>query len=199
MQSQQAPSFIKTKASQELNVIDESPAGRFKRVAMEAEKIQDEMQIVMMGMSLSFGENVAKITSKAIEENDTLPIVEIAKMQKRLENTKKTLATITKQINKELDASRKYALPEALEQHGLEGGKVKGLGTISLRSDLYVSKKVETSPDDLAAWLIDHEYDEIVNTSVSPSGLKKLCKEINHDDLEKMLNITPYDYTVITK
>jgi hypothetical protein len=88
-----------------------------------------------------------------------------------------------------------------MEKTGIESAKVKGIGKISVRPELYASIKKDMK-DEAFAWLAANGYGDIVHPGVNSSTLKSSLKECISSGLElpdNLFNVTPYELAVITK
>ena len=104
-------------------------------------------------------------------------------------------------LQKEFDELRKVALPDAMEDAGLESVRITGVGTVSLRTDAYASI---VSGQTAAAyqWLAENGHEDLVKEYVQPSTLKAFLKEqnVNGEILpEELFKFSPYTYASITK
>ena len=122
---------------------------------------------------------------------------QMAQVKAELEAQKKATTVLQKQF----DELRKVELPEAMEEAGLERVTIKGLGTVSLRTDAYASIKAGKTPD-AYQWLSENGHSALVKEYVQPSTLKAFLKEqFGNGELlpEEFFNFNPYTYASITK
>ena len=93
-----------------------------------------------------------------------------------------------------------HVVPARMEEEGEEGKKLKDVGRVELRSNMWTSTKDAAA---LRRWLEEHDLGDIVVPSVNGSTLKALLKEMieRGQDIpdESIVEITPYTRAVIVK
>ena len=99
------------------------------------------------------------------------------------------------------DLIRFYLLPDLMEEEGIEGIKVAGVGRVNLQGDMWVSTRKGSSLE-LIQWLKDNGFEDIPKEGVNASTLKAWVKEqklAGSEIPEELLNITPFTRASITK
>lgn len=112
-----------------------------------------------------------------------------------------TLKSILATHQKNWDELRKKWIPEKMEELGLDGCKINGVGTISVRVDAYCSVPAGKK-EELYAWLLTNEHEDLVQSTVNSSTLKAFMKEqimSGNDVPDEIVNWAPYTYVAITK
>lgn len=102
-------------------------------------------------------------------------------------------------IGKVYDWSRMGLVPEKMEEAGVDGFTVTGIGRVSLTADLSVSM-----PDKAAgyAWLNDHDLGDLITETVNASSLKAVIRRRMRDGQEvpgEIFRISPFTRASITK
>lgn len=125
---------------------------------------------------------------------------ELAARMKELSAEINTLKSRTSELQKEYDDIRKRKLPELLANERVEGMKLEGIGTLSMRADLYVHCPASQRAA-LVEWCDENDVGDLAARTVNPQTLKAFVKERMMDgkELPEMLSVTPYEVAVITK
>jgi len=107
-----------------------------------------------------------------------------------------------KDAQKILDDIRKYALPEAMENEGLQNMKVADVGRFSIRSDVYAQISAENK-DMAFDWLRGTGHGGIIKDTVHAATLKSLLKTMIREGKElppeELVKVTPYSIAVLTR
>lgn len=104
-------------------------------------------------------------------------------------------------LQRKWDTLRKVAIPDKLEDMGLDSVKVKGVGTVSKRFDAYCTVKGGMAHE-LQIWLQERGDGDLIKPFVNPSSLKAYMKELfdeGEEIPEAYVNFSPYTKVVITK
>lgn len=126
---------------------------------------------------------------------------ELARAQFVVQSAKDYLDDLLKLVNAEFDVIRIETLPEQMEQEGLEGFRLEGVGRITLTGDAYV-KIVPGQADALFKWLRKQKLGDLIKEGINPSTLKAFAKarvEAGKSLPEGCLNVTPFTRASITK
>ena len=102
---------------------------------------------------------------------------------------------------KRFDEIRKVKIPALMEEMGLDGTKVTGIGRISLRQEAYASMNKERKPE-AYAWLEENGHGDLIQPTVNGSTLKAFLKEqVKKGEIipDELFNFTPYEMATITK
>lgn len=133
-------------------------------------------------------------------ENMTIEALaqEMKSVREALDDMKKSAAT----LQQKWDHLRKVAIPDKLEEMGLESCRVAGVGNISVRTDAYCTVPASKKPE-LYQWLSEHDQEALITATVNASTLKAWMKEqiMEGNDVppDDIVNFNPYTYVVITK
>ena len=97
------------------------------------------------------------------------------------------------------DMIRKVAVPNKMEELGMESARIKGVGTVSLLTDAYCTTPAANA-DALKSWLTDNGYGSLIKPTVNASSLKSFMKEqiLEGNKVPDMVNFAPYTYASIT-
>ena len=135
------------------------------------------------------------------EKYKSMATVDIVRAMAELRTKKDELEEKLKLINVEYDYLRLQRIPEKLDEEGIQGMKVEGVGRISLRGDVYVSVLAENRGM-FYDWLRDTNRGDLIKDTVNASTLKASVKEwIKKGESlpEEFLKVTPFTMAVITK
>tara|TARA_S200002703_G_scaffold160031_1_gene176212 strand:+ start:2873 stop:3280 length:408 start_codon:yes stop_codon:yes gene_type:complete len=129
-------------------------------------------------------------------------LTKLAKRQKELKGDIDVLESKLKELRAEYDGIRKRDLPQLLEEQGIEGVKLEGIGTLSLTDDLYANVPA-SQRGHLNEWLTEQGESDLIVPTVHSSTLKAFIKgrieqgqSLPPDDVVK---VTPYSYVRILK
>lgn len=179
-------------------------AGKFAKLAAEAQKLAYDNPL---------GE-LLKCTD----------IPELAKLQVAAESCYDIAHSANSPAHGLLEAVRKNVLPQVMENAQVEKVRVTGVGTVSIRSDLFVTSIKDTTikappldaagdpivdaqaddfvPIDYKEWLIRGGHGSLIQDTVNASSLKALVKGMIKDGKEvpsELFKTTPVSYSVILK
>lgn len=132
--------------------------------------------------------------TKAKNINDLA--AEFKKLQKEHDEAKAKASEIYAQ----LEQIRKYDIPSKMEEMGTDSIRLKGIGTVGLRYDAYVSAQ-PGHQDQLKEWLSNEGHGDLIKDTVNSSTLKALVKEMFKNGQEipdEIVKFEPYTYAVIT-
>ena len=132
-------------------------------------------------------------------EYQDMSLADAATEMKSLADERKRLEEIAADVYKRWDYLRKVHIPTKLEDAGLSKCTVDGVGTISVRYDMFAST-VDTVG--LADWLRSNDAGDLIKPTVNGSTLKSFLKErmSNGEELpDEFVRITPYEFATITK
>lgn len=128
-------------------------------------------------------------------------IKELAVRMHELNQRKDDIKSLLAGINKELDAIRFSALPDAMDSEGIARVAIKGVGTVSLYPDVRASIRASTR-EEAWNWLKENGFSDLLMTTVNSSTLKAWAKEQLNEGVEipdDLFSIAPYTYAKITK
>lgn len=127
---------------------------------------------------------------------------ELAIEQKAVKEVKEDMEAQLKLINARFDVLRFEAIPNKVEEMGLESPvKLEGIGRVSLTPDILCSVKGGMK-DNLFNWLRDHKMGSLIKEEVNASTLKSFVRKAitdGKDYPEDCLNVTPITKASILK
>lgn len=135
------------------------------------------------------------------EKYKDMATVDIVRAMAELRAQKDELEEKLKLINVEYDYIRLQRLPEKMEEEGIQGLKVDGVGRVSLRGDIYVSVLADNR-EVFHTWLRDTNRGDLIKDTVNASTLKASVKEWikrGEEIPEELIKVTPFTMSVITK
>lgn len=97
------------------------------------------------------------------------------------------------------DLIRKKLIPEKMEEMGIDNVKLKDIGRVSIRGEIYASINDKSAG---YAWLRENGHEDLIRDDVNHSTFKAFCKEqiqLGVELPDELFKITPYDMAVITK
>lgn len=121
---------------------------------------------------------------------------EIKKVKIFLEEAKEEKASLQKLY----DILTLDIAPEIMEREETESSKISGVGTVSIRSDIWCSCTKENK-DKLKKWLEENGHGSMITNDVNSSTLKAFVKEQIKEGKEvpsDIVKVTPYSRVVIT-
>lgn len=105
-----------------------------------------------------------------------LSFAECATLLRRMDECTKAADLLKKELQKGFDFIRFTAMPAVMEKADIESGKVAGIGTISLISDLNVSIRADCK--ELAyRWLDDNGHGDLIQPTINSSTLRAFAKD----------------------
>lgn len=140
-------------------------------------------------------------TTSAFSEFDDMKLPELAKMQVKLKNDIDDLKKQQTTLQVKFDHLRKFRIPEMMEDMGQETTKLKDVGVISLRPEMYASIP-KGMLKEAYAWLEENGHGDIVKETINSSTLKAFIKEqIKEGETlpEGLFKVEPYMMAAITK
>lgn len=187
-------------------------------------------------LTAALGRVSAKMTKVAAELQELIrdnPLGELlkcsdipalAKLQLAAQACNEAGSAATSPAYSALEAVRKHVVPQAMENAGIETIRVVGVGTVSIRPDLFVSTikgggvlapplndvgdVVSDAPEDTWSlidsheWLVREGHGALIQDTVNASSLKALIKKLIKDGTPvptELFKITPVSYSVILK
>lgn len=140
------------------------------------------------------------LKDEAKEEYGKLTLVDMAKKMDEIRGLKDAVEEKLKKINAHYDALRLDLIPAKMEEDGIEGLKVEGVGRVSLTGDMYV--RVQNKLE-LYTWLKEMKLGDLiqptVNSSTLKASIKKRIKDGKEIPSEEILKVTPFTRASITK
>lgn len=133
------------------------------------------------------------------DELDELAAVDIALKMGRLKEANERADDLKKAIGKVYDHVRTIALPDRMDDEGLENMKVQGLGRISVTSDLRASIVDKEAG---YRWLEEHGHGDLITETVNASSLKATIRRMIRDGEEipdEIFKVTAFNRASITK
>ena len=149
--------------------------------------------------------NVSDIIDEFVEGNDIdfskYTLNDLIRAQHYCRQEWDKYKEIATQWNKMYDHLSIRVVPDRMEEEGEEGKKLKGIGRVELRADMW-TKTVD--PNALKDWLEANDMGDIIVPSVNGSTLKALIKEQMQKKggsvpPEEIVAVTPYTRAVIVK
>lgn len=144
--------------------------------------------------------------TKENQENDDIytlylgkPLKEMAEILSQYMNDKDELEARLKEINKRLTYIRNHVIPDLFEDQNLSSAKVDGVGSISVRGDLYVMLKDKDAGMD---WFRDNDHGDLVYSTINPSTLRAFVKEQVREGNElpaDIFDIRPFSRATLTR
>lgn len=127
-----------------------------------------------------------------------LPINEMAMLAKRLKEAHGLAKIVSASINTVHEAVTKHQLPTKMADLDSTSLRVKGVGRVEVRDDVYVKT---LDKDGLRDWLLDEGLDHLISETVNASSLKSTMRQRISDGQEtpECVEVTPYSYCVIVK
>lgn len=120
--------------------------------------------------------NITKDPEKFKDAANSMSFADAADLQKHLQEAKEAADTLKKELNKAFDFVRYTALPAVMEKNDIESGKVSGVGSVSLTTDLRASIPA-AKKDEAFEWLDDHGFGDLIKPTVNSSTLKAWAKD----------------------
>lgn len=162
---------------------------------------QQQLQLIIKGLTRMV-EIVEDFTAREFSDHceaEKLSAVEIAQLQHQLQKANEQADTVKKTVGKVFDHTRTLLLPAQMEEEGISGFKIKGIGRVNLTSDMRVSMKDKEAG---YAWLEENDHGDLITETVNASTLKALLSRMIRDGQEvpeEIFKISPFDRASITK
>jgi hypothetical protein len=122
---------------------------------------------------------------------------ELGAKLKALKTAKKSATELLASINKGIEEITKNDLPEEMSALEIDKVTIKGIGTLSVKADIYASI-LASNRNAAKDWLVDQGYEDLVTETINASTLKAWAKEYikqnGEPPPEEIFNITPYEY-----
>ena len=121
---------------------------------------------------------MAKKKTEVVRDESAVPssMTELGKKLAKLKARKKTLEADVTKINIEITKVENVDLPKLMEDTEIDKFSIKGVGTISLGSETYVSVLKDNRPA-LFKWLREQGHGPLVVDWVFPNTLQAFVKE----------------------
>lgn len=139
-----------------------------------------------------------------MEYNDKYGSMELSELAAAQLNVKLQLdeaKRVQSELQSEFDYLRKVALPNKMEEMGIDGAKITGVGRISLRQEMYAGINKEHEAE-AYAWLESNGHGDLIKDYIHSSTLKAFIKEqIRSGELlpDELFKVDPFTMAVITK
>lgn len=129
--------------------------------------------------------------------SNELKLINLAMRMKVLKEAIDVKKAELKDLNEEYDLIRMNEIPDVMDETGVGSINIKGVGTVYLTDDMYVS-----FPDKEAGygWLEDNGFGDIIKPYVFPQTLKAFVKEQLGDGNEipeDVFKVTPFTRAAI--
>lgn len=109
---------------------------------------------------------------------------------------------VVRALKSSFDKLRLRAMPEKMDEMGITGVKIIGVGRLSLTADAYCSV-VKDQKFRLYDWLRDNDHEDLIQDNVNSGTLKAFIKEQikagNDVPDDTIINFIPYDRASVTK
>jgi len=142
------------------------------------------------------------MTPDEIDANHELTVVELAHKMRELSIQLDEANRVKKDLQSDYDMLRKSLIPQAMENEGISNVAVTGVGSLQLRSDLYVSIPSERKTEAFD-WLIGTGHGGVIKAAVHPGTLKALLKDLLKEGAdqppEDVIKVTPYTMAVLVR
>lgn len=128
-----------------------------------------------------------------------LGLHELADMMKMMREAKDKAEAELSGINAAYDVLRYEAIPNKMDEEGIERISFEGIGRVGLTADMFVSTKDKAG---LFQWLHDNGLQDLIQPAVNASTLKAFVKgrmKAGKEVPSEYLNITPVTRASITK
>lgn len=128
-------------------------------------------------------------------------IKDLSEAYVRLREAKDGYDRMMKDAQKEFDYVRKVAIPNKLEEMGIDSVKVTGVGRVSTRVDLYAGVKPGMQ-EEAYKWLEENGHGDLIKDFVHYSTLKAFLKEQLGDGEEipeNLFTAEPFTMATVTK
>lgn len=119
---------------------------------------------------------------RVAEEAEAMNAQNVARLLRDLKMANDQAAEVKKQIGKAYDYARMYAMPDKMDEEGIESPfNVQGIGSVRLTDDVQVSFKDKAQG---YAWLEENGHDDLITETVSASSLSALIRRKMRDGQE---------------
>jgi hypothetical protein len=125
--------------------------------------------------------------------------VETARFMSELMQANEAAEELKSTIGKVYDWVRTAAVPEKMDEEGLELLRIEGVGRVSLTSDVNVAV---IDKDESFKWLESSGHGDMITETVNASSLKALLRRLIRDGKEipeAIYRVTPFTRASITK
>lgn len=143
-----------------------------------------------------------QLKEMSFEEFDGLNLRDLAAQQAGFKADVENYERLAKEAKKKFDYLRKIAIPNKMDEMGVEGINLTDIGRVSLRSDLYAGIKKDQQGR-AYQWLADNGFEDLVKDYVHYSTLKAFLNErLKEGDVElpeDIFTAEPYTYAAISK
>jgi isocitrate lyase len=132
---------------------------------------------------------------------DKMTLNQLVETMAHLEAQKDSLAATVKDVNLRLDFLRLGKIPEKMDEEGVTGLTLEGIGRVSLTADAYVSIKAGQK-EAAWEWLRDTGHGDLITETINASTLKAAIKEMVKKGEEipnEMINFSPFTRASITR
>lgn len=180
-----------------------SPIDKLRRqaaiMAHKCKATKDSLSIMHLSIASTCSDEMEKNPDAPFGKED---IGDLAMIQADIRRAHDEIERLKKDLYKTHDLWQKVITPSRMDQLDTTYTKLRGLGTMKLTDDVYVSQNKEVDPDSekLKEWLIDIGRDDAVKSTVNSSTLKSIVKDQlkSNAEIPDCIKVTPYSNAVIT-
>lgn len=142
-----------------------------------------------------------EIQNQYESEYSSYSLIDLIREMDRVQQQKDHLDSELKKINSRFDYLRLAAVPNKMDEEGIDNITIEGVGRLGLTSDAYVSIKAGMK-DQAWQWLSDNGHGDLITETINPSSLKAAVKQMiskAEEVPEDLFNVTPFTRASITR
>lgn len=127
-------------------------------------------------------------------------LMDMARRLKELRDELDLAKAAASELQKQYDYLSIVAIPEKMDEEGVESMSITGVGRLQVRSDIRCNV-TDGNKELVIQWLRENGHQSLVTPAVSPSTLKALVKEAikNQKPYPEGIAVHPYSRATIVK
>lgn len=176
----------------------------------EAEKqdhkwVDPDQDLVVIGEAVAEAQSAFDTFLSKGHDFDSMEMTELAMMQQALSILTDMSDELKKSLQKVLDRIRLGALPNKMQEEGMESFKLAGVGLVYTVSDMHVGLVKDPDgqePAEAYEWLEDRGHGDLIKRTVHNASLKALVKSLIRDGVaipDDLFQVTPFTRAQVRK
>lgn len=132
------------------------------------------------------------------ESLQNLNINDLAKLQIELKSVLTDVDQLKKTIGSQHDYIRKFTIPEKMNELGIKGVDINGVGKVMLTNTCYANI-TEENREDAYQWLEDNGHGALIKPTINNNSLRALIRQKleGGEEIPKSISVHEYSFTKV--